>query len=63
MGLGEMGWFLSLTVAPTVPRGMASTPTRNEEKMGSWMPQPAASLGEAATSLGGGLVSRGGLGE
>ncbi|KAK2491339.1 hypothetical protein MC885_015337 [Smutsia gigantea] len=34
---------------------MASTPTRNEEKMGSQLPQPAASLGEAATSLGGGL--------
>lgn len=52
MGLGKVGWFLSLTQVSPVSRGMASTPTRNEEKKGSRMSQ-------AATPLGGGLVSMG----
>ncbi|KAB1263694.1 putative protein T-ENOL [Camelus dromedarius] len=38
--------------APTVPRGMASSPTRNEKKKGSRQSQAATS----ATSLGGGPV-------
>jgi hypothetical protein len=33
---GEVGWFFSLMQASTVPRGMASTPNRNEDKKGSW---------------------------
>lgn len=52
MGLGKVGWFLSLTQVSPASRGMASTPTRNEEKKGSRMSQ-------AATPLGGGLVSMG----
>lgn len=54
MGLGSVGWFLSLTKTPPVPRGMESTTTRNEEKKGS-------RLSQAATSLGGGSVSIGGV--
>lgn len=47
MGLGEVGWLLSLTNAPPVPRGMEPTTARNEEKNNS-------RLSQAATSLGGG---------
>lgn len=50
--MGKVGWFLSLTQVSPASRGMASTPTRNEEKKGSRMSQ-------AATPLGGGLVSMG----
>ena len=55
LGLGEVGWFRSITWASTVPRGMASSATRNVEKKGSGQSQATTS----AASLGGGPVSIG----